>query len=449
LIVKLVQSFNDFISNEVNLNQTRIDRAKTGISVVNDFLKENDLFKQYFISTSPQGSYRQKTIIKPATEQDEFDVDILLQLKTVDGWEPKDYLEKLHVEFKKTDRYKDIVDKRGKTRCVTLDYSGDFHIDIVPCIQRGDLFYIMNRSDNTYELTDADGYANWFSDKNSIAGNNQLIKVVRLLKYVRDYQRSFSVKSVVLTTLLGNQITAIDSERDIFQDVPTSLNTLVNRLDDYLQVNHAMPTVYNPCLPSENFNRHWDQEKYSDFRVNIHSLRFKINSAFNEPDNKKSAGLWAEVLGDKFPQPVQKSDSKALSFHAPYYDWPSTTEDYIERHGVRYDLKYELKINSRVRQNGFREFFLRDTKNPLVKEVKLEFFIEKNTVPPPFSIKWKVKNRGEYANSINALRGEISDDRGGGRKVEHTKYKGRHYVECYIIKDGRCVARDYIDVPIQ
>jgi hypothetical protein len=447
--MKLIQSFNDFQNNDVNLNQTRIDRAKTGISVVTDFLKENDLFKKYFISTSPQGSYRQKTIIRPATEQDEFDVDILFQLKTVDGWEPKDYLEKLHAEFKKTDRYKDIVDKRGKTRCVTLDYSGDFHIDIVPCIQHGGLSYIMNRKDNTYELTDADGYSNWFSNKNSIIGNNQLIKIVKLFKYVRDYQRTFKAKSVVLTTLLGNQITAVDSECVLFQDVPTSLNTLVNRLDNYLISNPVMPTVYNPCLPSENFNRHWDQEKYYEFRKNTHLFREKINSAFSESDNKKSAEKWAEIFGEKFPQPIQKADSSALSFHAPYQDWPSVTEDYIERHGIRYDLKYELKINSRVRQNGYREFVLRGTKHPLVKNVRLMFYIEKNTVPPPYSIKWKVKNRGEFANGINELRGEITNDDGSETKVEHTRYKGVHYVECYALKDNLCVARDYIDVPIQ
>ncbi|HPL15907.1 MAG TPA: nucleotidyltransferase [Spirochaetota bacterium] len=447
--MKLIQSFNDFLNNEVNLNQTRLDRAKNGISVVSNFLRENELFKQYYISVSPQGSYRQKTIIKPVTDEDEFDVDILFQLKSVDGWEPKDYLNNLHAEFKKSDRYKDIVDKRGKTRCVTLDYADDFHIDIVPCVQRGGLSYIMNKKDNTYELTDADGYANWFSDKNSITGENQLIKVVRLFKYIRDYQRSFTVKSVVLTTLIGNQITAIDSGSDMFQDVPTSLNTLFNRFDNYLQSNITMPAVYNPCLPSENFNRHWDQDKYSVFRKNIHSIREKINLAFDEDDRKKSAEKWAEIFGDKFPQPVQKTDSNALSYHSPYNDWPAVSEDFIERYGIRYDLQYQLKINSHVHQNGFRGFNLRGTKNPLCKEIKLEFFVEKNTTPPPYNIKWKVKNRGEQAQRLNALRGEITDDNGTMSKVEHTRYRGVHYVECYVIKGKTCVARDSLDVPIQ
>ena len=33
-------------------------------------------------------------------------------------------------------------------------------------------------------------------------------------------------------------------------------------------------------------------------------------------------------------------------------------------------------------------------------------------------------------------------------KTENTRYRGRHFVECYLVKDNICVARDRIDVPI-
>lgn len=50
--------------------------------------------------------------------------------------------------------------------------------------------------------------------------------------------------------------------------------------------------------------------------------------------------------------------------------------------------------------------------------------------------KWKVKND----DSSDQPRGEITD--GQTMNVpESTKYKGRHYAECYAIKDGVCVAR--------
>jgi len=37
--------------------------------------------------------------------------------------------------FRDSDRYKDITDTNGKTRCVTIDYEGDFHVDLVPIVR--------------------------------------------------------------------------------------------------------------------------------------------------------------------------------------------------------------------------------------------------------------------------------------------------------------------------
>ncbi len=46
------------------------------------------------------------------------------------------------------------------------------------------------------------------------------------------------------------------------------------------------------------------------------------------------------------------------------------------------------------------------------------------------------------------MRGEITLDDGSETKIENTRYKGEHYVECYIIKDKICVARERVDIPI-
>jgi len=135
--MKLDQSFSQFLKNVVNLNQGRIDVAEASMETMTTFLEENELFSQFFVDTQPQGSFRQETIIKPVNPEMDFDVDLLFEMNAVDGWEPKDYLLKLSNEFKKTERYKDLVDTRGKERCVTIDYESDFHIDIVPRL----LFY--------------------------------------------------------------------------------------------------------------------------------------------------------------------------------------------------------------------------------------------------------------------------------------------------------------------
>lgn len=50
--------------------------------------------------------------------------------------------------------------------------------------------------------------------------------------------------------------------------------------------------------------------------------------------------------------------------------------------------------------------------------------------------KWKVKND----DGSPQPRGEITDHQTKNAR-EHTKYRGRHYVDCYAIKNGVCIAR--------
>lgn len=64
----------------------------------------------------------------------------------------------------------------------------------------------------------------------------------------------------------------------------------------------------------------------------------------------------------------------------------------------------------------------------------------------PYDVYWKVHNRGEEAIKRKQQRGELV--RGNEGKIERTSFKGGHYVECYIIYNDVCVARDYLDVPI-
>lgn len=123
-------------------------------------------------------------------------------------------------------------------------------------------------------------------------------------------------------------------------------------------------------------------------------------------------------------------------------------EQFIEDFGIETKISHHLEIDCEIKQDGYRPFFLKSLNFPLKKKRGLEFFISKCTVPRPFKVKWKIKNSGKEAESVGVLRGEIVDDLGNERRKESTSYTGSHYVECYIIKDNICVAKNRIDVPI-
>ena len=114
-------------------------------------------------------------------------------------------------------------------------------------------------------------------------------------------------------------------------------------------------------------------------------------------------------------------------------------------------FRSDLEIECDIKQNGFREgtlsyYLLR--KFPLLPGKKLHFYIKSNSVPFPYEVKWKVTNRGEEAIRKDCIRGQIVADSGNEIIVESTNFRGEHFVECYIIKDGIVVAKDSIDVPI-
>ncbi|MXZ48977.1 MAG: hypothetical protein F4Z13_07020 [Candidatus Dadabacteria bacterium] len=309
--MKHVKYFDDFLKEKVNLNQSRLDTLDQKVEAVTNLLKSKLAgYRKY----SPQGSYAHKTIIKPVAENDEFDADILIFIKDED-FKPdefqEDYVRKVYDVFKDNGNYKDIV--HLSTRCVTIDYAGDFHLDVVPCVEYQGKFYVCNRVEKKYEQTDGDGYRRWFAEKNRITGNNLLRKVTRLLKFLRDHKSNYSIKSILLTTLLGNHVYISDEDSSAFSDLPQALKTLSNRINDFLKNNPQMPIIENPVLPGENFNRNWDETKYKNFREKFNLYNTKIDKAFEEKDHNESVKLWREVFGDDFGKLQKKPSSGAAA----------------------------------------------------------------------------------------------------------------------------------------
>lgn len=76
-------------------------------------------------------------------------------------------------------------------------------------------------------------------------------------------------------------------------------------------------------------------------------------------------------------------------------------------------------------------------------------FLAKTNVPTPFNIYWQVVNTGGHAKKMNGLRGNIFPGTLDLKQWERTFYTGIHWIECYIIKDDICYARDRFYVKIK
>ncbi|MHB1041425.1 MAG: nucleotide-binding domain-containing protein [Eubacteriales bacterium] len=129
----------------------------------------------------------------------------------------------------------------------------------------------------------------------------------------------------------------------------------------------------------------------------------------------------------------------------------SNTEEFIEDE-VNVNEIYEVVIDCEASGNGFRTnpisvYIDKVLKKFLPHNLSLRFYIKECNVPKPYDIWWKVRNVGAEAERRNCIRGDLLKTNQPERK-ETTNFWGPHYVECYIIKNGVCVAIDHIDVPI-
>ena len=126
------------------------------------------------------------------------------------------------------------------------------------------------------------------------------------------------------------------------------------------------------------------------------------------------------------------------------------TEQFIEDM-FPMDIRFDVDIDCEVSQDGQNENRIRWLEQKffwLQLNRSLRFHVVACNVPKPYEVLWKVRNVGPLAESKNQVRGEIVTDKGHLDKIERTSFQGPHFVECYVVKDGYCVARDRIDVPI-
>ena len=317
--MKHEKAFKDFLSNEVNLNQTRLDTLDNHVDAVAEVLSNMKGFESY----EKQGSYATGTIIKPVGDKDQYDADLILMMENdPDTYSsPKAYLDGVLDHLKSHGTYEDKVSR--KTRCVRVNYESDCHLDLVPCVDRHNGLYICNWKTDNWEITDGNGYKNWFLDKNRKTKGN-LRRVTRLVKFLRDHKNTFTAPSIILTTLLGQAIQQYESEQN-FTTIAGTLDLLTTRVSEFLKANTKIPTISNPALPEEPFsssqnNRHWDETQYKNFRKQFISLSDRISEALAEEDQDKSIKLWQNIFGGKFVLPkTNKNSSSSAIIRPPAY----------------------------------------------------------------------------------------------------------------------------------
>ncbi|MET0464577.1 MAG: nucleotidyltransferase [Chitinophagaceae bacterium] len=328
------------------------------------------------------------------------------------------------------------TDIRVDRLVVTVTYT-NFHVEVQPVFKQddGSFKYPDTKNGGAWKITkpyeEMDAVAELDDAKNS--------NLRRLCKMARAWRNKHGVGmgGLLIDTLAYNFLTSTseyDTKSFLYYDWMSR---------DFFKYLSELPQQDRYYAPGSN--QHVKVKKAFQRRAKkaYHRCLEAIEAEKTDGVNDK----WKKVYGRPFPARAEAVAERAVASKAMSWD---DTEEFIEdRYPV--DIRYTLKLDCAVKQNGFREHSLRDMlskKIPLLARKTLEFEIVEIDVPGEYSIEWKVLNRGDEAHRRNKIRGQIVPDGGHQRKTEPTVFKGDHIVECYAIKDGVVVAKDRIHVPI-
>lgn len=303
----LVDHFQKFHQN-ISLDDTRKERILSAHHSLRELLEKDGPIEQVLYETFLQGSYQHDTAIRP--RKGEFDVDVVLSMDATDknSWLPKKRKPADVIRWV-ADRLRQNLDPAyqhkvsQRTRCVRLNYAGEFHLDIVPAHCNGntdDPLEVPDRDANDWIKSHPKDYTKWCSEQNKRT-KGEFTRVVKMIKWWRnlkfDLQRA--PKSIILETLIGKHMpNNLGSDAEAVVRTLESLHKwLSSQLCDFIMV----PEISNPSLPEENLTRDWDLEDYKLFKKRIESAANKARQAYDEADPDKSIALWREIFGEDFP----------------------------------------------------------------------------------------------------------------------------------------------------
>ena len=300
--MKLHDYFTGLLDGAVNINADRLRQLDDHVAALKGCLREDEGLSPMLRGFVPQGSWAQRTIIRPLPGR-EFDADLLVDMKQQRAWaeDPKQYLQAVHDSLRASARYRSRVEL--KTRCVRVVYANDCHVDLVPYIHTSGWFErheIVNRTANRFEEVNPDGFTKWMRRQDRLAAGN-LRKTIRLLKYLRDYKQTFPIPSVILTLIVGGRVSLWRSQLlDGYADLPTAFTRLVADTDRWLQDRPDLPEISDPSCAEARFDHRLTQREYRNFRDRFHGYADRIQAAYSAKDREESITQWRRVFGDEF-----------------------------------------------------------------------------------------------------------------------------------------------------
>lgn len=339
--------------------------------------------------------------------QESYDLDIVCYLNS----DTADTLEQIYDRaYNKLETAYLVEKKKSAIRVLRQKSSDDdinYHVDVVPGRfvegNKGDCYLHQTEGDKTRLKTNIKKHIEFVQE----SGQVDLIKLAKLWKT----RRQLDFKTFVLEVFVVEKVVKGKSLKDRFNDL---LEKLVKEIETCQLVDPANgANVISTIISASD-------------KASIKAAATTCQGLIKSDELEG----WAEV----FKEPIELSDAsleKANQLvlfdksHEQTPPWPLL------------NVPSKVSISASVYLdpgNGSKIFMsaLSSDSGALPKRLWIQFMAQTD-LAPPYQVFWQVVNTGHDAQQEQGgLRGGF--EQAGITKWEYTKYKGKHYVLCHIVK---------------
>ncbi|MGE4441987.1 MAG: nucleotidyltransferase [Desulfomicrobium sp.] len=311
MITKEAHNYLEALSEELNISETRYKQAHDRYNSLGQWLnRDTSLIKQFKPSMYIQGSFAFGTVIKPLTDAEEYDVDMVCELKNLSKNElSQNKLKKmlgLEIEaYRLANNMQKKLEERR--RCWALNYAdgAQFHIDIVSALPNGAGVRLMLEqrnldatwSDTAISITDNEvanynvitddwprsnpkGYREWFKSRMIILLERRKAELAKTaqanVEDIPDYRVRTPLQSAIMILKRHRDIMFADDETNLCpisiiittlaghsyqgeEQIAEALFSILSKMDRFVLWDGQKYVVPNPSDPSENFADKWEE----------------------------------------------------------------------------------------------------------------------------------------------------------------------------------------------
>lgn len=352
-------------SNALDISETHFDKAVARYQSLGEWLgREKSTVRDLSPQVYSQGSFCLGTVIKPISDDDDYDLDVVIEVdlskKQITQKALKELIGQEIVSYAEAHQMNNVPE--NKRRCWVLEYSegANFHMDVLPSVPDGANFRFLleasrsqsDYSDSSIAITDKSwenyshvtpdwprsnprGYALWFKDRTELNRHiamfaesrgisvdevpeflvkTPLQRAIQLMKHHRNFlfleNPDDRPISMVITTLAAM---AYRGEPDTI----TTVQNVIATMGNYVVRTGNRYSIKNPVDPLEDFADRWKEEDAKNFFFWLRKAQGFFGASLEFSEGNPLHEVLQESFGERLTKRVLGNSSRLSCHHKP------------------------------------------------------------------------------------------------------------------------------------